>query len=96
MEGIGNNVSLELEQLDFTNEGATKLVICGRSPIEKNTIHIRFANEEESSQQIVEFIHSDEYEERIFELEKIMGSQKVTFIILPGSHFDFAWFRFEK
>ncbi|KRG15313.1 glycoside hydrolase [Virgibacillus soli] len=96
VEGIGNNVSLELEQLDFTNEGATKLVICGRSPIEKNTIHIRFANEEESSQQIVEFIHSDEYEERIFELEKITGSQKVTFIFLPGSHFDFAWFRFEK
>ncbi|MFC0471359.1 glycoside hydrolase family 2 TIM barrel-domain containing protein [Halalkalibacter kiskunsagensis] len=96
VEGIGNNVSLEFEQMDFTNEGAKKLVVYGRSPIDKNTIHIRFANEEgESSNQLIEFMQSDGYEERVFELEKIKGMQKVTFIFLPGSNFDFGWFRFE-
>jgi beta-galactosidase len=96
VEGIGNNVSLEFEQMDFTDEGATKLVIFGRSPIDKNTIQIRFANHEGEMTQIVEFKHTEGYEEHIFDLEKITGMHKVTFIFLPGSHFDFGWFRFER
>ncbi|WP_248928634.1 glycoside hydrolase family 2 TIM barrel-domain containing protein [Paenibacillus hamazuiensis] len=96
VEGIGNNVSLVFEQMDFTDEGATKLVVYGRSPIEKNTIHIRFAGPDGDSNQLVEFTHSDGYAERVFELEKVTGEQQVTFIFLPGSHFDFGWFRFER
>ncbi|MEK4433952.1 glycoside hydrolase family 2 TIM barrel-domain containing protein [Paenibacillus sp. FSL K6-2862] len=96
VEGIGNNVSLEFENMDFTTEGTSKLVIYGRSPIDKNTIHIRFAGEDGQSNQLVEFTHSEGYEERVFELEQVSGVQKVTFIFLPGSQFDFGWFRFEK
>ena len=96
VEGIGNNVSLEFENMDFTGEGATKLVVFGRSPIDKNTIHIRFESLEGESTQLVEFAQSDGYEERVFELDKITGMQKVTFIFLPGSNFDFGWFRFEQ
>lgn len=96
VEGIGNNVSLEFEHMDFTDGGATKLVIFGRSPIDKNTIHIRFANYEGESNQLVDFTYSEGYEERIFNLENIIGMQKVTFIFLPGSNFDFGWFRFER
>lgn len=96
VEGIGNNVSLEFENMDFTAEGTSKLVIYGRSPIDKNTIHIRFAGEDGQSNQLVEFTHSEGYEERVFELEQVSGVQKVTFIFLPGSQFDFGWFRFEK
>lgn len=96
VEGIGNNVSLEFENMDFGVEGAAKLIISGKSPIDKNTINIQFTNEDGQSKQIVEFIQSkDEYEERSFELEKITGKQKVTFIFLPGCNFDFEWFRFE-
>ncbi|HLU22058.1 MAG TPA: hypothetical protein VKZ77_06200, partial [Bacillaceae bacterium] len=57
---------------------------------------VRFTSETEESNQIVEFIKSDEYVERIFELEKITGMQKVTFVFLPGSNFDFKAFKFEK
>jgi beta-galactosidase len=96
VEGIGNNVSLEFEQMDFISEGASKLVIFGRSPIDKNTIHIQFESIEGQSKQLVEFTQSDGYKERIFELEKITGIQKVTFVFLPGSNFDFGWFRFER
>ncbi|CAM3988226.1 DUF4982 domain-containing protein [Paenibacillus alkaliterrae] len=96
VEGIGNNVSLEFAHMDFAGAGASKLIICGRSPIDKNTIHIRFSGENGESNQLVEFTHSDGYEEREFDLEPVTGKQKVTFIFLPGSSFDFDWFRFTQ
>lgn len=96
VEGIGNNVSIEFEHMDFTSDGATKLVIFGRSLIDKKTINIQFDNNEGESNQLIEFTLSNEYEERIFKLEKITGIQKVTFIFLPGCNFDFGWFRFER
>ncbi|MCM3786246.1 DUF4982 domain-containing protein [Neobacillus mesonae] len=96
VEGIGNNVSLEFTEMDFTAEGASRLVVFGSSPIDKNTIHIRFAGPNGENNQLVEFTQTQDYEEQVFELEKITGLQKVTFIFLPGSNFDFGWFRFEK
>lgn len=42
--GIGNNVSIVFEQMNFS-EGVSKIVICGHSPIEKNTIQICFTDE---------------------------------------------------
>jgi beta-galactosidase len=96
VEGIGNNVSLEFENMDFSDNGTSKIVIYGRSSIDKNTIHIKFENNEGQSNQIIEFTYSDKYEEKVFELKKIKGMQKVTFIFLPGCNFDFGWFRFEE
>ncbi|MDQ8733947.1 glycoside hydrolase family 2 TIM barrel-domain containing protein [Paenibacillus sp. LHD-38] len=96
VEGIGNNVSLEFSQMAFTGEGVSKLVVNGRSPIDKNTIHIRFAGDNGETNQLVEFEKSAGYEERVFELEQVTGLQKVTFIFLPGSNFDFGWFRFMR
>ncbi|WP_274652041.1 glycoside hydrolase family 2 TIM barrel-domain containing protein [Paenibacillus humicola] len=95
VEGIGNNVSLEFNQMDFEGEGSAKLVLYGRAPID-NTIHIRFAGDSGESSQIVEFAQSGGYEERVFELENITGVQNVTFVFLPGCQFDFGWFRFER
>lgn len=96
VEGIGNNVSLEFDHMDFMNEGATKLVVYGRSSMDQNTIHIRFASPEGESNQLLEFTQSTGYEKRVFECNQITGLQKVTFIFLPGSHFDFGWFQFER
>ncbi len=95
VEGIGNNVSLEFDALDFGEEGSAKLVLYGRAPIH-NTIHVRFASDEGESTQIIEFEQSSGYEEREFELDRVTGLNKVTFIFLPGSNFDFGWFRFGK
>lgn len=96
VEGIGNNVSLVYEQMDFGTKGASRLVVFGNSPIDKNTIHIRFENSEGQINQIIEFTQSEGYEERVFQLRKVSGAQKVTFIFLPGCNFDFGWFRFER
>ncbi|XID90356.1 glycoside hydrolase family 2 TIM barrel-domain containing protein [Paenibacillaceae bacterium WGS1546] len=95
VEGIGNNVSLEFANMDFAEEGASRLVISGRSPID-NTIHIRFAGADGESNQLLEFAKSDGYEQRVYSLDKVTGLQKVTFLILPGSRFDFDWLRFER
>ena len=94
IEGIGNNVSLEFNNMDFGDNGASKIIISGRSSID-NTIHIRFKSHDGEINQLIEFDSVDEYTEKVFDLDKVTGSQDVTFLFLPGSNFDFAWFRFE-
>ena len=95
VEDIGNNVSMEYENMDFADEGVKAVTICGRTALTSNTIHIRFFKEDESFvNQIVEFPHSEEYTEVTFPLNKVTGMTKVGFIFLPGCRFDFKWFRF--
>ncbi|MDE5950897.1 MAG: DUF4982 domain-containing protein, partial [Acetatifactor sp.] len=94
IEGIGNNVSLEYTDMDFGEQGVSRITICGRTPLANNTIHVRFVGEE-SMNQIVEFPHEEEYTVHSFDLQPVKGLQKVVFVFLPGCDFDFAWFRFE-
>lgn len=94
IENIGNNVTIEFENMDFGEEGPGKLIICGRSNNVKNTINIRFSNEEGSVKQIVEFPHSEDYTKQEFTLEPVKGNRKVSFEFLPGSNFDLKEFRF--
>lgn len=93
--GIGNNVSLEYDHMDFGEEGFTKLLICGRTPLAKNTIHVRFLDENGTEiKQIAEFSHAKDYTVQEFALDSVKGCNKVTFVFLPGCDFDFRWFRF--
>jgi beta-galactosidase len=85
VEGVGNNVSLAFEDMDFSSKGAAKLVVYGRSLIDKNTIHIRFENDEGESNQLVEFTQSDQYEECEFQLER-----------MTGTHHRMVFFKFER
>ncbi len=93
IEQIGNNVSLEFNDMDFGTEGTDSIVICGRTPLQQNTIQLRFTD---GATQVLPFPYSEEYVEKRFPLEKVTGEQKVTFVFLPGCNFDFKWFRFEK
>lgn len=94
IENIGNNVSLVYREMDFGETGSSRLVICGHSPLEKNTIHILFSGHQGETRQLVEFAYSDGYCERKFMLERITGPQTVTLVFLPGSQFDLKWFQF--
>jgi beta-galactosidase len=96
IENIGNNVTIEFENMNFGEEGSSKLVINGRSNNDKNTINIRFSNDQGSEKQIVEFPFSEDYIEKEFILEPVKGNKKVSFEFLPGSNFDFKNFRFSK
>lgn len=94
---IGNNVTLEYHDMDFGGEGCCSITICGKTQNDKNTIHISFTDEEngeEEHRQIVEFTGSEGEKEMTFSLEKVCGKKTVRFIFLPGSRFDFSWFRF--
>lgn len=93
--GIGNNVTVVFEDMMFGAAGATKVTICGKSKLPKNTIHIRFNGENGDVNEIAEFIGSDTYVEQTFEFSRVTGKNTVNFVFLPGCEFDFKWFRFE-
>lgn len=96
VEGIGNNVSLDFDNMDFGTTQVKKLIICGKSNSQNNTINVKFFGEDGSSQtQVIEFAHTKDYEEKTFELAPVSGLQKISFVFLPGCNFDFKWFCFK-
>lgn len=95
--GIGNNVTLEFDDMDFGEDGTEKICICGRSGLAENTIHIRFTMEDGGElSRIAEFAGAPDYEEQSFLLNRICGKCRVSFVFLPGSSFDFAYFAFSR
>lgn len=93
--GIGNNVTVVFEDMDFGEQGTTKLIICGKSNLPMNTIHVRFNTENGDRNEVAEFAGAKEYTERVFEFSKVTGKATVNFVFLPGCDFDFKYFRFE-
>jgi len=94
VEGIGNNVTLIFDDMDFTANSMNKIQICGSTPLAKNVIQIRFDDGEVESIQVVEFMRTTDYEVQEFMLEDVGFNQRVSFIFLPGCQFDLKWFRF--
>ena len=96
VEGIGNNVNLDFADMDFGDQKSSSITICGKSNTENNTINIKFFAEDGSSKtQVIDFPHTDGYEENTFPLEPVSGRQKISFVFLPGSNFDFKYFQFK-
>jgi beta-galactosidase len=92
VEYIGNNVVLEFHEMDFGDTGATQLTVCGSTPNDKdNTIRINHGGKE----QLVEFKYSYPYVEQTFDIERLTDKSDLTFTFLPGSGFNFAWFKFK-
>lgn len=96
IDGIGNNVTVEFEKMDFGETGICGIKICGRTPLACQAVHIRFLTPEGERRQLVEFLHTEEMNEMEFSLECVTGIQDVAFVFLPGSQFDFQWFQFVK
>lgn len=96
IEKIGNNVMIGFDSMNFGAEGAGKLMICGRSRNDVNTIHVQFKGETSSNYQIIEVPYSEEYQEYEFNLNTVKGMNHISFVFLPGSAFDFKWFQFKR
>lgn len=92
--GIGNNVTITFDDMDFGLEGFKTIKICGRSVIDKNTIHIKFNSDNGEFTRLVEFPYTKDFVTREYTLESVTGLQTVEFVFLPGSNFDFKWFQF--
>lgn len=95
--GIGNNVTLVYGGMDFGDRSASKFVICGSSPTENNSIHLKVVDNVTKEEKItlLEFSHSDGFEERSFDIPAVTGDKEVHLVFLPGSNFDLKYFRFE-
>ena len=94
--GIGNNVTIEYTDMDFGERTCVVIEITGRSPIEKNTIHVRASNGTNETLNIAEFTYSDDYVTKRVPVNVLSGSQTVTLLFLPGSNFDLKGIRFVK
>ena len=97
IEKIGNNVVVDFTELDFGAEGVSKVTIGGRTRNESNSVQIRYTPKGESQiTQAINFAHSDDYTEQSFDIDRICGQvDDLAFVFMPGSDFDFEWFRFE-
>lgn len=95
LENIGNNVSIVFDHMNFGEDGFTKLTLYGCSPLDQNTIQVRFCGIKGEITQLIEFKYSSGYEERTFDLNTVKGEQTVTFVFLPGCRFNLKWFRFQ-
>ena len=95
--GIGNNVMLDFGTFDFAAEMPKQIRISGKSPLALNSIHLILTGADGEKRILCEFRteNADSYEERTFALQDVTGKQKVSFAFLPGSNFDFSYFRFE-
>lgn len=93
--GIGNNVTLVFENMNFGEKGTKGIEILSRSPLEGNTVHIQFTDSNgEIHRRVLEIPGTKEYEMQHFELEPVTGEGKIEFVFLPGTNFDMKCFRF--
>jgi beta-galactosidase len=96
LEGIGNNVSIVFEHMDFGTEGTEAVTMRYRTGRDFNPVQLRFSHAEGNHIQMIEAKKQEEYGEVTYTIEKIRGCGTLQFIFLPGSCFDFDWFEFHR
>ncbi len=100
VEGIGNNVTMEFENMDFGEAGTSQIEITGWTPLKVNTIHLRFKpeGEDETVARMVEFagMKKNAYATQTFTFQKISGKGRLDLVFLPGCQFNLESFRFRK
>ncbi len=95
VENIGNNVTLEYRDMDFGPAGTETISVRYRSGIPKNSMQVVFTGETGIKRVMIELDGTENYLEKTFPLgSKIVGSQTVSFIFLPGCSLDLKSIRF--
>ncbi|MBO6141328.1 MAG: DUF4982 domain-containing protein [Ruminococcus sp.] len=92
---IGNNVVIEFGEFDFSRRQPKRIIITGRSALEKNSIHLKFTTDGDTALTLCEFEGAEDYTERAFDLSGISGKGAVSLTFLPGTDFDLKAIRFE-
>jgi len=100
---IGNNVAIIFKDMDFEQivpgsssklKDVSSITICGRAINESSSIRIQVKTDQCNFNKLLEFKHSKDFQEKIFDIETIKGRGEIEFLFLPGSNFDFQWFQF--
>jgi beta-galactosidase len=95
IEGIGNNVTLVFERMDFGADGASQVALCWRSTCDKNAIQFVFEGEGGQIRKMVVVGQAGEYTSGVFPLgEAVAGMNTVSLVFLPGCDLDLRWIQF--
>lgn len=92
---IGNNVIINYEGLDFGESGSEALIISGETGNPMNQIQLRYTPAGGAQKTVLLEFQQDGGREQRFDIPKLSGLNDVSFVFMPGSRFDFDWFRFE-
>ena len=96
VRGIGNNVTLTFEHMEFDAAGSACLRITGATPLPENAIHVRFDGRDgQQAVTLCMFRQSEGPSEQRFDVAVPAGECSLSFVFLPGSRFDFFGFQFE-
>lgn len=94
--GIGNNVTMVFEGMDFGEKGVSGVVLRSRSALAGNTIHLQFVDESGNSERrILEIPGAAEYQDVEIDFEPVYGKRRVEFVFLPGCQLDMESFCFK-
>ena len=89
---IGNNVTLEFNNLDFSNYNADIINIYGRTPLSKTGILLEITTFKDAYREMIYFENISE--NKSFAIPKLDSKACVKLIFLPGSNFDFYGINF--
>ena len=92
---IGNNVIINYEGLDFGENGSEALIISGETENPMNQIQLRYTPAGGAQKTVLLEFQQNGGREQRFDIPKLSGVNDVSFVFMPGSKFDFDWFRFE-
>ena len=92
---IGNNVIINYDALDFGDIGPRHLIICGATGNPMNQIQLRYTPAGGSQKTVLLEFQQNGGREQVFKIPQITGVNDISFVFMPGSKFDFDWFRFE-
>lgn len=92
---IGNNVIINYEGLDFGEGSSEALIISGETGNPMNQIQLRYTPAGGAQKTVLLEFQQDGGREQRFDIPKLSGVNDVSFVFMPGSRFDFDWFRFE-
>ena len=89
--GIGNNVSIVFNDMDFGETGAVSVTLSTRSEVKSNSVQILV----DGRREMLEVAGASLFTESTYELkELIRGKQTVSFVFLPGCNIDLEWVKF--
>lgn len=94
VEHIGNNVSIDWDNMDFSATGIGKVEINCKSHNPVTSIHLLFTDGDTQMRHMVEVPYSDEYETFSFDMPDIRMNCSLSVVFLPGTDCDLRSIQF--
>jgi len=95
VEKIGNNVSITYNDMDFGEQGATKLTLRWRSVLPENSVRVDFETSGGTTTQMLSLTGNSDYTDITYPLDvPLTGSGRLSFVFLPGCNLDIEYLEF--